>query len=265
MSMKIWDNTAKAFKEVEHIKEYNGTVWTDCKAVLGCKSNVWEDKWKPTPKYNFGDGSLNTVSGGYNGKLYISDISTGKDTLITSSSTWGHSEYIKGNGNLTYDLWEGGTQLHTSYNSSHEKAVVYSGTNTYGCSAVTGDGTFSIDVFVTYGSYSFTATIGTFMIRLDGTLYSLKDAVANKKIEPLVIIQSTAQSTSYIFDTPLGLYSNSSTAYGNFANLLVWFIPKQNVVFNGVRLYSSRQTDTSYNDGLGIYKRQNVIPNIGRL
>lgn len=234
------------------------------KAYIGSDSGIAKQFWPPFPTFNFGDGSLNATSGGYNGKLYFTNLSTDVDTAFVSGCSYAGT-YTAINGNITSASpnWQG-TALHTAYSSSHSRAVINAGTNTYTTTSVTGTGKFSCNVEMIYSSLGYGITLNTFKLRLDGTLYSLKDAVSAKKIEPLVLIYSPSSSSSYTFSSPTNLYANSGSSTGNYANFIIQFIPKEGVVFNGISVYASAASTTQYNDGYGVYKRDNIIFHLGR-
>lgn len=87
-----------------------------------------------------------------------------------------------------------------------------------------------------------------FKLKLDNEYYTLKQAVDNNKIEPLVLLASTASGSSYLVNNVLNWY-NGNLFGGNYGKCQCSFILKSEVEFSGVSFTNNGSSCPIYRPG----------------
>lgn len=185
-------------------------------------------------KFGYGDGSLNAVTGGYNTKLL--DY---KGNAITSTGIG----YCAGNlrlDNNTSQVGIGG--IYNTFkplvkgflDPACEKVVLCNitsnviGVKTFANSA----GNIPSNKYVVYwmdqGPWGGSCSIYDFYITKSGTKYTLKSAVAEGIIQPMVIMLSASTSSSYYFKDILKVYTGGK-ASNAYSNAMVVFVTKEEI------------------------------------
>ncbi len=204
--------------------------------------------------FNYGDGSLNTVArtckiadngfcqeldnnkGGYNGKIWLYNYETGIDSKL-SSYNYAYT------GNNNYD----DVPLNALFNLASPPEVtkdtssitVKAGENIFNVSPITDDKS-TIYLNFWYGNAGGPHTVSDLQIFLDDKYYTLKDAVSNKKIKPLVLMSSfyyESPTSNWIGDNATLLYNGGSTT-GYFFFPRVYFMLEKGVAFRGIKFNS---------------------------
>lgn len=226
--------------------------------------------------YNYGDGSLNKVSKGYNNILRVN----GK-TVALNTSAYGENSNFNWKARTNMSHSDGEIYLGLAINRAADinigeipsdeavpdsaykfldgKGVFLSGfkacaqgINEVSCN-ITGEKT--IVYFFDVGSFTTAIYIGSLNFKIDGSWFSLKEMVDNKLCKPLVVLGSEASNGSYYWGKALNLYDNSSnTDSGNYPNLIVIFQLEEGVTLTGASIYASKSRGSaSYKDGLRLF------------
>ena len=183
-----------------------------------------------------GDGSLNTVSGGYNDSILVNGA------LITAKGS--QSALDTGNCYNINNLGLSGSTNHTDVYSGSLKGRVYAGLNTYNLlSEVSGNRV--VTILISGGSYTGSNYLSDFRINLNGTNYLLSEAVSNNLIKPIVLMLSYKGDTVPRYPTPLNLYTGKSTGSASFANLRITFVLQPGVTLSSFNLYSNIALSTT--------------------
>ncbi len=192
-----------------------------------------------------GDGSLNTVSGGYNDSILVNG------ELKTSKGSQSHLD--TGNCYNINNLGLSSATNHTDVYSGSTKGRVYAGLNTYNLlSNVSGNRV--VTIYLSGGSYTGSNYLSDFKINLNGTNYLLSEAVSSNLIKPIVLILSYKGDTVPRYPTPLNLYTGGSTGNASFANLRITFVVQPGVTLSSFEVYSNIAFSTANNvDGWQAY------------
>ena len=209
----------------------------DAKKIEVNKNGVWQTVWMSEPVYDYGDGHLNTVSGGYNGTLYRYSAATGDGHIIRT-------------GNPT--AWSGNFKYVTNWSIPGFTSEQYlgddrgvSGTNTRNWTVDASGEDKTVMLFIHYGSSTESIYLSSLNITVNGTAYTLQQAVAAGVICPLVLIYSGVDSGSYAFPNTQNLYSGGSTGTASFASLKVYFMIKKGNKMTSFSYWASKAAGSS--------------------
>lgn len=216
----------------------------------------------------FGDGHFNKVANGYANHLKVNG------TAITMASSWsysggnlqnsdigtlfannpaGYTSYLQPLFNWATNNY-GVTQESTSKDCYQYWDRVLSGTNIYDkCCTPVISNRRTIVLIVRGGNMTSSISIGNIKFWIDHTVntsYSLSELINMNIIEPLIITMS-GSSGPYYFSSLYNLLESTNTCSGNYPTAYIIFIIKPGHSIDKMQLYASRNTDTSYADGLG--------------
>lgn len=197
--------------------------------------------WQKTINYNYGDGSLNTVSLGYEGVLLLNgapvDHSNGS---YYSGNFRVYGADTQSNSNTLRPLLEA---LRTS---SVSRTYITSGTVTYTLSVDASEQDMTLWLCVFGSGMTTSAYIGSLKFNVDGAFYTLSEMVANGFIKPLVIMASSASNGKYYWNNLFNLYTGGKTASGNYAALDLVFMLNKGHKITQFQLYANKKFNTTY-------------------
>lgn len=196
--------------------------------------------------FNYGDGSLNTVEDGYNDKIMFYDKTTNSET----GEKYVSNEYF---GNFTGRMGCSYYISGASEGNEGEYTNISAGENVIRLHGVRGDGLIRL---LFRGAGAGFGTISNIQIYLNNTYYTLKDAVENKKIKSIVVINGNEYGSRKL--NSLSLYDNGSLTINNFADIYIYFMLEDNVAFNKVKFNSLSAFNTTY-DGFEARYCDNII------
>lgn len=186
----------------------------------------------------YGAGTSNNTKNAYTNNLYVAD-----GTVSTTKFTGGTNTAMAGNyyNNISATV----SRTLTTANNAYGFKYVYSGTQNYSFSTTSNNYGW-IRVYFRAGGGTTGVDIGNFKINVSGTYYTVDQAISNGYIEPLVLTNSSAWSTSYYWvNAHLALTTTVGNA--NYPQLLIWFKPK--VAISAIQMYSNVGFNTTY-DGM---------------
>lgn len=175
---------------------------------------------------------------GYLGKL--KNLHTGE--LVSHA----YSDVSRGNNTLDDDAefaWQKENSDITGYKVHVDNYTGKTGANTV-------EATIEPGRYVTFywsqSNLGSSCSIKDFLLVSAGVEYSLKQAVENGIIQPLVLINSYANLTRYLLNNPFLVYDNSGTASGNYAKIKISFITASTIsavkyTSTGANGYDSRK------------------------
>lgn len=197
--------------------------------------------WQKAINYNYGDGSLNTVSLGYEGVLLLNgtpvDHSNGS---YYSGNFRAYGADTQGNSNTLRPLLEA---LRTS---SVSRTYITSGTVTYTLSVDASEQDMTLWLCVFGSGMTTSAYIGSLKFNVDGAFYTLSEMVSNGFIKPLVIMASSASNGKYYWNNLFNLYTGGKTASGNYAALDLVFMLNKGHKITQFQLYANKKFNTTY-------------------
>ncbi len=226
-----------------------------------------------TSKFDYGDGSLNTIArtctyqesgsngkcgfpvtgtGGFIDKLAIYDTESNQDIDINSLHT-----YLYYTGNY-YSLSLQGERLDneitddiTASNGINEIELIHN---------AVGDGNSIIKIVYSFGNYGFGAIFSDFSLNLDDNYYTLKQAVDDEKILPIVIMSSVdnREDYPYNFNNPTLIY-DGGTIYGQYPRLEIYFMLNINVKFDKFKFSNNGEDIYGYQGSISVYKVNNRV------
>jgi len=207
---------------------------------------VYGDSLRPL---YLGDGSLNTTLNSYNSKIY-------RNNALVNAPSW----TFTGNNIQPIGQSQPPVYLDHTLKVTATAQQFLSGTNTYTFNATypTISGNRVVSVIIQWGAITGTRTFQSFQVRLNGTLYSLSDAVANNLIRPFVGIVSFYPALSrpqYVCDAPLNFYTGVSSCTGTYSYLDITFILNSATTMDAIRYYANASS-TAY---LGDYIDGHII------
>ena len=196
----------------------------------------------------YGTGSSNNTQNFYTDQLYIST------TKVSSSKYTGNKNTAMA-GNCYNSIYEYGSPstLLSSPQVQGSFQIVYGGTNTYNYSTSANSSNW-IGVWLRAGGGTTGINVGSFQINVGGTAYTVAQCISNNYIEPLVLTNSNAWSTSYYWSSA-HLFLTGNIGAANYPQIFVMFKPK--VTTLGIRFYSSATFNTTY-DGMRIQQFTNL-------
>ena len=136
-------------------------------------------------------------------------------------------------------------------NNGSSLSCVYSGSNT---------NTFSSNVSNRWiiirlrcSGYTYGVSVSNFKINfIDGTTLSIKEAVDNKYIEPLVLYQSASSSASYIWNNMANIITGGTTDVANYPGAYI-ILKAKDLPIKGVT-FTTNKDWSEISDGLGVYR-----------
>lgn len=208
----------------------------------------------------YGDGSLNTVTNGYFGKVV---------NYLGEGTTYELSKYY--GGNLQAD---NGLQLAPlligaeNPNSKHKIICDKTGsinaltTFTWMDEELNAIPVDKICRFRAWCGGSATATVDNAVIKHGGSCYTLEKAVELGIIQPLVIIATASNSGSYLFKSPLNLYAGTKIK-GPYPGIAVVFVTKTEIEAFEVSVESEDKSTSIrfdyWNAGYGVFYSEETI------
>ena len=89
----------------------------------------------------------------------------------------------------------------------------------------------------------------------DNTSYTIREAVNQGYIEPLVICESMHTYAQYtIWTDILNILDGNATSTNNYPDGLLMFKVKERANITAISFYTNKDWSTSYADGLRVYK-----------
>lgn len=238
-------------------------------------TNVNQTKIKPVEKYNYGDGSLNTVDLGYE-----SSIRCNGSLVMLNAATYGRSSncryysqteypYTNGDGINLWAIHRRSRQLYAGsdedfqalkdeqYKPIGEKYIALlgdkpgvSGTNAYTFLTPI-EGEYTISTYIEYGALTTGIYISSLKYTVDGTQMTLKEMVDNGACKPLVLMHSGAVNGNYYFANALNLYTGGQTSSGNYPQFCNIFMLNSGHTLSGISYYANKaRGSSSYLDGI---------------
>lgn len=207
---------------------------------------VYGDSLRPL---YLGDGSLNTTLNSYNSKIYRNN------TLVTNPNWTFTGNNIQPIGQSQPPVF-----LDHTVRVTATAQQFLAGTNTYTFNATNPiiAGNRVVNVIIQWGAITGSRTFQSFQVRLNGTLYSLSDAVANNLIRPwvgLVSFYPAAGSPQYVCNSPLNFYTGAGTCTGLYSYLDISFILNSSTTMDAIR-YNVNASSVAY---LGDYIDGHII------
>lgn len=189
----------------------------------------------------YGDGSLNTVTNGYTGKLWI------------NGENWEASTYTNSTGNLNVNDNAIPQDMSAIAGVSRRfVSTVKSGTNSYSLSWNASEKDLSV-CFNIYGLYSGFQNsnhyISNIKLTCDGEQKTLSELVSSGAIKPMVLIVSSNNDQWY-FPSAINIYTGGSTGSTKYANLNCYFILNKGHSITALSFYSLGYTENNSADGI---------------
>jgi hypothetical protein len=207
-------------------------------------SLVYGDSLRPL---YLGDGSLNGTNNSYNSKVYIGN-------RLISAPGW----TINGNINQIPSQDLPATYIDHTPRGSQTYSAFFSGTNTYtfvaGNPTITGNRVVSI--ILQWAYLTGDCTFNSFQVRLNGSLTTLSNAVANNLIRPWVGVCTwyPAPGQQYVSSTSVNFYTGGSVnAIYSFADIV--FVLNSGTTMDAMSFNASTNsyTGNNYADGWRTY------------
>ena len=214
---------------------------------VGCAIEVEVEKVSVPKSIDYGTSIQNNYD-----TLYTTEYPNGfvpDSPSINANQTYGVGNYF---GTITLSERQKEWALfNNNLNSKRTFTIVYSGDNSYIFDSQVSQKW--IMLFFRAGGYTTNVYISNLKLIFDnGEVCTIVDAVNNGYIEPLVICESNAHSTSYLWNDVMNLLNGESTSYGNFPEARVMFKVKDKTLIKGISFYTNRNWDTTY-DGIQVY------------
>ena len=206
--------------------------------------------------YDYGDGSLNNVIGGYT-SLYINGVLS----VNPQSRTYNYGNYlVTASQGEPYNVNDNNPIIITIYNNvevnewgDNKKQNIYSGFNYY---RLTVDATLEDKTCIVYirgGGGTTSNNVGKFLFKCDdyNDGLTLSQMVALGIIKPLVIIFACGNSTNYIYTDILNSYDdpNYVSVTKSYSEPGIIFMVNKGHSISKFGMYSTRDFNTYY-DGL---------------
>lgn len=114
------------------------------------------------------------------------------------------------------------------------------------------------------GAWTLGVSIFALKVIINGLTMTLKEAVLNKKIEPLVTMASgTPTSVNYKWHEFLDLYNGGQTSSIDYPQGLISFVGKNGNSVDGIEFFTNKTWSTAYSDGLYAYAIPTTYFDIG--
>jgi len=192
-----------------------------------------------TGSLNYGDGSLNETPNGYTNSIY-SGGALWSQVLTYAMGNCYNARFLTGTTRKVLTRIEIYGQFQT----------VYSGLNTYTLTEPTSSSKW-IKIFIRAGGMTTGVYVGSLKIEIHGIMHTLKEAVEQSHIEPLVLTFSGANSGPYYLPNFHLIYSGGTTGSGNYPDNDILLKTKEPIT--AVQFYANRAFNTTY-DGLAVYQ-----------
>lgn len=226
--------------------------------------------------YNYGDGSKNAVSLGYEGILRCN----GKTVMHATASNYSNSANIRLNSEKSHETTDGQVNLDVAarralgilcgesqtdiskytddqYKFLDDKGILLhnfqagaSGTNTVNFSqSIVGE--YTIFTQIDYWHFTTGIYLSELKYLVDGSYKTLSEMVEQGICKPLVLLSSNATYGDYYFPNALNLYTGGQTSSGSYPQLRAMFMFNEGHMLSGMQYYANKARDSSsYNDGL---------------
>ena len=249
--------------EVTGIKQTDGTTWVYHVDVAKhnnesgiyithiyiCDNVGWAvsfpiEKVSVPSKINYGTSIQNNYD-----ILYTTDYPTGNISQ-TDMDKYNAGNYDKGCDLLLQTK----SELISQNTSGKGYTLVNSGDNKYELTEAISNRWMGIHFYAT--EYTTGMYISNLRIYFeDNTSFTVREAVANGYIEPLVICESMHSYAQYtIWTDILNILDGNATSTKNFPHGLLIFKVKEKAKMTAISFYTNITWSTSYTDGLRIYK-----------
>ena len=249
--------------EVTGIKQTDGTTWVYHVDVAKHNNEsgsyithiyIWDnvgwvvsfpiEKVSVPSKINYGTSIQNNYD-----ILYTTDYPTGNISQ-TDMDKYNAGNYDKGCDLLLQTK----SELISQNTSGKGYTLVNSGDNKYELTEAISNRWMGIHFYAT--EYTTGMYISNLRIYFeDNTSFTVRDAVANGYIEPLVICESMHSYAQYtIWTDILNILDGNATSTKNFPHGLLIFKVKEKAKMTAISFYTNITWSTSYTDGLRIYK-----------
>ncbi len=202
---------------------------------------------------NYGDGSLNEVENGYNDKIAFYDMTTNNDISFNSAA----SNYNEGNYNNNFYLKSVNDGIHRTLGTKLEgRSKIIKGNNEIIINRINSSTSL---IFIEFrGGGSGFNSISSLQLYLNNNYVSLKQAVANKMIKPLVLITGNSYNANTSKINVLSLYDTGKVTINTFGDVHIYFMLENNVTFNRVKFIADNDFDENY-DGIDVKEYKNTI------
>ena len=211
---------------------------------VGCTIEVEVEKVSVPKSIDYGTSIQNNYD-----ILYTTDYPTGNISQ-TDMDKYNAGNYDKGCDLLLQTK----SELISQNTSGKGYTLVNSGDNKYELTEAISNRWMGIHFYAT--EY----TIGMYISNLriyfdDNTSFTVREAVANGYIEPLVICESMHSYAQYtIWTDILNILDGNATSTKNYPHGLLIFKVKEKAKMTAISFYTNITWSTSYTDGLRIYK-----------
>ena len=254
---------------------YNNWVWFD--AVWDAGANAYRADITPSTFGHYGQTYLTHLyiydqagNGGYCNATnvnipvkinYGTSIQNSYETLYTTTYPTGNvpkvgmDTYTAGNYDRGYYLLSQ-TQKEAIMQDTSGKgyAYVYSGNNKYNFTEQVSNRWIGIHFHGT----EWTTSMNISDVKIyfsDNTSYTIREAVNQGYIEPLVICESMHTYAQYtIWTDILNILDGNATSTNNYPDGLLMFKVKERANITAISFYTNEDWSTSYADGLRVYK-----------
>ncbi len=245
-------------------QEFDATCWLEAQNVYIKQNNSWIEavgmftkvngEWSVAVQkesYDYGDGTLNMVQNGYANTLYVNNVLCTTD----GATAWA------GNYNLYHDPINEGDWINcysvrsTPSGGNSNSLPILNGTNYYQFTTPV-DGNSEKTVWITPegGAYTTSCSVGGLKLRINGSDYTLEEAVTAKLIKPLVIIWAfythNSSTNNYYWANCLNLYNGGSTESKSYPKAWIICMTNKGSEIQGITLNANKSFSTQYNDGI---------------
>ncbi len=254
---------------------YNNWVWFD--AVWDAGANAYRADITPSTFGHYGQTYLTHLyiwdsagNGGYCNATnvniptkinYGTSIQSSYGTLYTTTYPTGNipkvdmDTYTAGNYDRGYYLLSQTQKEAIMQNTSGKGyAYVYSGDNKYNFTEQVSNRWIGIHFHGT----EWTTAMNISNVKIyfsDNTSYTIREAVNQGYIEPLVICESMHTYAEYtIWTNILNILDGNATSTNNYPDGLLMFKVKERANITAISFYTNKDWSTSYADGLRVYK-----------
>ncbi len=107
------------------------------------------------------------------------------------------------------------------------------------------------------GGYGFNS-ISNIKLYLNNTYYTLKEAVNNKLIKPIVLIFSASNNANSSKINTLSTYSGGKASINTWGFLHIYFMLENDVVFSKIKFTADNDFNPA-SDGISVYEFPNTI------
>lgn len=193
---------------------------------------------------------------------YGTSIQTNYDTLYTTEYPNGfyveNENHNYGNGNYIRTEALSNSQVERyinggAKNSSNGKSYIYSGNNTNIFEEVVTNRWITLCFFAGY--YTNSTYVSNLKLNFnDNTTYTIREAVANGYIEPLVICESNS-SNNHIWTNVINILDGGSTSTSGYPQLKIMFKVKEKSPIKSINFNTNKAWNTT-GDGLTVFKHK---------